>query len=189
MALFDKKEKKPELPVPPAYNPNMMSSPAMPAPTPNNFPNMNMTENNSNIPTNPFDKLPKMEMNNNLAPLPSENKLNNKDHTELMTEDIEKITESIISEKWGKLSSELKNMMEWKNELSKQLDSYKKKVEDLYNKLAQTQTAMIGKVDEYNKSIGDVNVEIQAMGKVFEKLIPEFTNNVKELSEIVKKHK
>jgi predicted nucleic acid-binding Zn-ribbon protein len=106
-----------------------------------------------------------------------------------MTEDIEKITESIISEKWGKLSSELKNMMEWKNELSKQLDSYKKKVEDLDNKLAQTQTAMIGKVDEYNKSIGDVNVEIQAMGKVFEKLIPEFTNNVKELSEIVKKHK
>ena len=80
-------------------------------------------------------------------------------------------------------------MMDWKNELSKQLDSYKKKVEDLDNKLAQTQTAMIGKVDEYNKSIGDVNVEIQAMGKVFEKLIPEFTNNVKELSEIVKKHK
>ena len=46
---------------------------------------------------------------------------------------------------------------------------------------------MIGKVDEYNKSLGDVNVEIQAMGKVFQKLIPEFTENVKKLSETVNK--
>ena len=189
MALFDKKDKKPELPIPPAYNPNMMSSQSMTAPNSNNFSSMNMNEQVSNTPANPFDKLPKMDIGNNLATLPTENKLNDKDHTELMTEDIEKITESIISEKWDKINTELKNMTEWKNELSKQLDSYKKKVEDLDNKLAQTQTAMIGKVDEYNKSIGDVNVEIQAMGKVFEKLIPEFTSNVKELSEIVKKHK
>ena len=37
MALFDKKDKKPELPIPPAYNPNMMSSQSMTAPDPNNF--------------------------------------------------------------------------------------------------------------------------------------------------------
>jgi hypothetical protein len=46
---------------------------------------------------------------------------------------------------------------------------------------------MIGKVDEYNKSLGGVNVEIQAMGKVFEKIIPQFTDNVNRLSEIVDK--
>lgn len=185
MALFDKKEKESNLPLPPPYNPNSMNTSMqnqnmMNMPQPNNFSNIS--------PGNPFDKLPPLNQTN-LAELPKENKNNEKDHTELMTEDIEKITESIINEKWDKINTELKNMTDWKNELSKQLDSYRKKVEDLENKLSETQNAMIGKVDEYNKSLGNVNVEIQAMGKVFEKLIPEFTSNVKELSEIVKKHK
>ncbi len=185
MALFDKKDKENNLPLPPPYNPNSMNNP-MQNQNMNNMPQPNNFQNSS--PGNPFDKLPPLNQTN-LSQLPEVNNNNQKDHTELMTEDIEKITESIISEKWDKINTELKNMTDWKNELTKQLDSYKKKVEDLENKLSETQTAMIGKVDEYNKSIGNVNIEIQAMGKVFEKLIPEFTSNVKELSEIVKKHK
>jgi len=181
MALFDKKDKENNLPLPPPYNSNSSNASIQ------NQNMMNIPKPNSS-PANPFDKLPPLNQTN-LAQLPDENNTNQKDHTELMTEDIEKITESIINEKWDKINTELKNMTDWKNELSKQLDSYKKKVEDLENKLSETQNAMIGKVDEYNKSLGDVNVEIQAMGKVFEKLIPEFTSNVKELSEIVKKHK
>ncbi len=106
---------------------------------------------------------------------------------ELLTEDIEKIAESIISEKWNKVKEELDSLTSWKTEIGTQVTSFKSQLEALDKKVADAQNAMIGKVDEYNKSLGGVNVEIQAMGKVFEKIIPQFTDNVNRLSEMVDK--
>ena len=104
-----------------------------------------------------------------------------------MTEDIEKIVESMIEEKSSKLKDELNNLTSWKEDLTKQVGDFKNQLDELNQKFSDTQNAMLGKVEEYNKSIGDVNVEIQAMGKVFQKLIPEFTENVRKLSESVNK--
>ena len=82
---------------------------------------------------------------------------------------------------------ELNNLTSWKEDLTKQVVDFKKQLDDLNQKFSDTQNTMLGKVEEYNKSIGDVNVEIKAMGKVFQKLIPEFTENVNKLSKSVNK--
>ena len=185
MALFDKKPddkaKVPDLPKPPAYMPSQSNSPSLPTPP-------------SFSPTSSTPKLP------DLTPLPSDvpaPKLSGpsdipapsgpENHTELMTEDIEKIVESVLEEKSGKLKDELSNLTSWKEDLTKQVGDFKKQLDELNQKMNDTQNAMLGKVEEYNKSLGDVNVEIQAMGKVFQKLIPEFTENVKKLSDTVNK--
>jgi predicted nucleic acid-binding Zn-ribbon protein len=118
---------------------------------------------------------------------PSDMPTGEEHHAELMTEDIEKIVDSMIEEKSSKLKDELNNLTSWKEDLTKQVGDFKKQLEDLNQKFSDTQNAMVGKVEEYNKSIGDVNVEIQAMGKVFQRLIPEFTENVKKLSDSVNK--
>ncbi len=174
MALFDKKPddkaKVPALPTPPAYMPSQSNSPSLPTPP-------------SFSPTSSTPKLPDITPPPSDIPAPS----GPENHAELMTEDIEKIVESVLEEKSGKVKSELDNLTSWKEDLTKQVEDFKKQLDELNQKMNDTQNAMIGKVEEYNKSLGDVNVEIQAMGKVFQKLIPEFTENVKKLSETVNK--
>ena len=183
--IFGKKDEKkggdlPELPKPPSFNPSaqVADTPAPPvsspmdAPAPPSFgPQTNLTPppmgGDSSIPAPPSGAGGSSQ--------------------ELLTEDIEKIAESIIGEKWNKVKEELDSLTSWKTEIGTQVTSFKSQLEALDKKVADAQNAMIGKVDEYNKSLQGVNVEIQAMGKVFEKVIPQFTDNVNRLSEMVDK--
>jgi Holliday junction resolvase RusA-like endonuclease len=102
-----------------------------------------------------------------------------------LTEDIEKIAESIIDEKWDKVKGELDDLKTWKVDLDTQVKGFKSQLDTLGKRVDDAQNAVLGKVEEYNKSLGGVNVEIMAMGKVFEKIIPQFTENVNKLSELV----
>ena len=180
MALFDKKPedkaKVPALPTPPPYMPSQSNS-GLPS-SPNLSSEPGLPELNP-----PLDNSAPSISGPNDIPTPSVTE----NHTELMTEDIEKIVESVLNEKSSKINDELSNLTSWKTDLTNQVSDFKKQLDDLNKKVNDAQNAMIGKVDEYNKSLGDVNVEIQAMGKVFQKLIPEFTENVKKLSETVNK--
>jgi hypothetical protein len=48
---------------------------------------------------------------------------------------------------------------------------------------------VLGKVEEYGKGVADVGVELKAMQKMFNTIMPTFTENIKELQEIVEKVK
>ena len=173
MALFDKKpDDKVNIPALPVAPPYMPSQPVVDLP---NTPSLSSPSTLPELIPSPSD-----------IPMPVQS-ATSKNHAELMTEDIEKIVESMLEEKSSKLKDELNNLTSWKEDLTKQVSDFKKQLDDLNNKFSETQNAMLGKVEEYNKSLGDVNVEIQAMGKVFQKLIPEFTENVRKLSESVNK--
>ena len=56
-----------------------------------------------------------------------------------------------------------------------------KSLEEEFNKLHES---VIGKVQEYDQNIRDVGTEIKGMEKVFQKIIPELTTNVSELSKL-----
>ncbi|HLC99104.1 MAG TPA: hypothetical protein VJC00_03800, partial [Candidatus Nanoarchaeia archaeon] len=43
---------------------------------------------------------------------------------------------------------------------------------------------VLGKIGEYDKGIVDIGVEIKALEKVFQKILPGFMENVNELSRI-----
>jgi hypothetical protein len=107
-------------------------------------------------------------------------------HVTLMTQDVEKIAEDIIDEKWTKLVGEMNEIKNWKDTAAKQMDEVKGSLSKLDSKINDVQKAILGKVGEYNQSIKDVNVELKAMSKVFEKIMPTFTDNVKRLSSIPK---
>jgi len=190
--IFGKKDEKkqasaalPELPKPPSFNP---SSTGAPAPAPD-----------SGVPAplapSPMTAPPSFGAQTSLSPpplggdssVPAPPSGAVGGSQELLTEDIEKIAESIIGEKWNRVKEELDSLTSWKTEIGTQVTEFKSQLEALDKKVADAQNAMIGKVDDYNKSLQGVNVEIQAMGKVFEKVIPKFTDNVNRLSEMVGK--
>lgn len=190
--IFGKKDEKkggdlPELPKPPSFNP---SSQVADTPTPPSLGSASAIPSPMSAPPPPSfgpqtSLTPSPPSGDSLIPAPPSGAGGSSQ--ELLTEDIEKIAESIISEKWDKVKEELDSLTSWKTEIGTQVTSFKSQLEALDKKVADAQNAMIGKVDEYNKSLGGVNVEIQAMGKVFEKIIPQFTDNVNRLSEMVDK--
>ena len=47
--------------------------------------------------------------------------------------------------------------------------------------------AVLGKIQDYDKNITDVGVQLQAMEKVFGKVLPTFVDNVNELNRITDK--
>ena len=48
----------------------------------------------------------------------------------------------------------------------------------------ELQQALVGKIGEYDQNILNVGMEIKAMEKVFQKVLPQFTENVNELSRV-----
>ncbi len=48
---------------------------------------------------------------------------------------------------------------------------------------------MLGKVEDYRRSITDVNIEMKTLSKVLEKILQPLTENVKELSRITERLK
>ncbi|MFH0870135.1 MAG: hypothetical protein V1866_03700 [archaeon] len=100
------------------------------------------------------------------------------------TEEVEQLVESIIEEKWSDLSKDINKIVEWKNEIEARLMKLDQKFESLKDDFDKLHQAIIGKIGDYDKNILTVGAEIQAMEKVFSKVLPVFTENVNELSRV-----
>lgn len=96
----------------------------------------------------------------------------------------EELIEAIIDEKWNDLVKDITKMIEWKSVAENRLGAMEQQLKDLSGSFDKLQQAVLGKIGEYDKHILDVGAEIQAMEKVFSKVLPVFTENVSELSRV-----
>jgi len=100
------------------------------------------------------------------------------------TERVEEIAEAIIDEKWKELTKDLDKILEWKDKAESRLTLIEQNIENLKQGFEKLHSSILGKVSEYDQNIINLGTEIKAMEKVFQKLIPAFTENVNELSRI-----
>lgn len=99
----------------------------------------------------------------------------------------EEVAEQIIEEKWRELQKELKKVTDWRDQMSSRMDKMEQSVTDLKTDLDGLHKAIVSRIGEYDKTLMDVGTEIKAMEKVFQKVLPELTSNVQELSRMTKK--
>lgn len=104
-------------------------------------------------------------------------------------EEIEEIAESIINEKIDEIGINFGELAIWKERVSTEIEAIKQEVLRMRNNFENLQTAMIGRVEDYRKSISDMSVEVKALNKILEKIIEPLSENVKELSRITEKLK
>ncbi len=102
-------------------------------------------------------------------------------------ERIEELAEVIIDEKWEELIKSLNKITEWKDAVESRLTKIEQQFTDLKSDFDNLHKAIIGKIGEYDQNILNVGTEIKAMEKVFQKILPSFTENVAELSRITKR--
>ncbi len=111
------------------------------------------------------------------------------EHTALLTEDVERLVESTINQKWEKINAEVAKLESWQKQVDTKVTKLAVDVKSLDGKLSETQKAILSKVNDYNSSLKDVNTEMKAMSKVFDKVLPSFTSSIRELRGIVGKSK
>jgi len=104
-------------------------------------------------------------------------------------EAIEEIAESVISEKWEEMISNIGDLKLWKEKVETDLSGVKQEILRIESRFENLQKAVLGKVGEYGEGVTNLTTEMKAMEKVFEKILEPLTRNVKELDEIAKKMK
>ncbi len=98
----------------------------------------------------------------------------------------EAIVEQIIEEKWHELQKDLGKINEWKELITSRMDKLEQSTTDMKSDLDGLHKAIVARIGEYDKTLMDVGTEIKAMEKVFQKVLPELTGNIQELSRITK---
>lgn len=96
----------------------------------------------------------------------------------------EELIEAIIDEKWNELLKDVNKIIEWKNQTETRVTSIEQEIKDMKDQFDKLHQGLLGKIGEYDKHIVDIGTEIQAMEKVFAKVLPVFTQNVSELTRI-----
>lgn len=99
---------------------------------------------------------------------------------------IEEIAEAIIDEKWEELIKSINKILEWKDSTEAKMSKLEQQFADLKESFNNLHTAVVGKIGEYDRNILNVGTEIKAMEKVFQKILPAFTENVSELSRLTR---
>jgi hypothetical protein len=101
-------------------------------------------------------------------------------------ERIEEMAEAIIDEKWDELIKNINKIVEWKDKTESRIGKMEQQMTDVKEHFDKLHKAIIGKISEYDQNIINVGTEVKAMERVFQKLLPTFSENVNELSRITK---
>ncbi|MFA6088570.1 MAG: hypothetical protein WC755_01780 [Candidatus Woesearchaeota archaeon] len=111
------------------------------------------------------------------------------DSTVTEKERIEELAEAIIDEKWNELVKSIEKIAEWKERTESRLDRIEEAMESMKSQFSDLHKGVLGKIGEYDNNITDIGSEIKALEKVFQKILPTFTENVNELTRITKELK
>ena len=132
-------------------------------------------------PAGPMSDIPGMP-----PPEPEMNMFRERPRKEAPSENVEEIAEAIVEEKWGEFTKELAKFTEWKDKAESRVVKMEQEVHDIKDDVENLHKAIVAKIGEYDKNLLDVGTEIKAMEKVFQKVLPELTGSVSELSRITK---
>lgn len=100
-------------------------------------------------------------------------------------EEMERILEEIVDERWKDVSGKFIELETAKVKMETRLDELSKRVTELTGRLDEVSNVVMSRVDEYKKTMEDVDVEIKALEKVMQKLVPSMAEQVKELKDVV----
>ncbi|MEK6901550.1 MAG: hypothetical protein AABX37_04360 [Nanoarchaeota archaeon] len=101
----------------------------------------------------------------------------------------EELAESIIDEKWDDLLAEVRKIMEWKSRVEERQNAIEREQQKLAEDFKTLHLGVLGRLEDYDTRMRDVGIQLNAVGKVFKDVIPQFVDNVKELSAVTKEWK
>jgi hypothetical protein len=100
-------------------------------------------------------------------------------------DEIERLLEEIIKEKWKEVGAKLGTLDAWKIRIDTKLGEFEKSLAELRSRLDGLQNTLTARNEEYGRVIVDTQTEIMALEKVMGKLVPSMTDSIKELRSVI----
>src|SRR3989344_4673922 len=97
-------------------------------------------------------------------------------------EQIEEVAEAIIDEKWKDFMKDATKAQQAIKINEDRLTRMEQDIKNLRENFESLHQGILGKISEYDQNLTNVGVEIKAMEKVFQKILPTFTENVNKLT-------
>jgi len=104
-------------------------------------------------------------------------------------ERIHEIVESVVNERWEELMAKTGNLPAWKEKVNMNVIAIKQEIVRLNDRMENLQNSVLGKVKDYDSGMRDVQSEMKALEKVFERILEPLVSNIKELDRLTKELK
>jgi len=104
---------------------------------------------------------------------------------EQLVNELQRVVEEIIEEKWKSAEEKINALDVWKTKLEDKMTEIDNKTASIVSRIDGFSKSVLGQTDEYQKTMTDVNAEMQAIEKIMGKLIPALSDEIKELRSVV----
>ncbi len=102
---------------------------------------------------------------------------------------LEEIIESIVAERWQGFEEKLAAFEKRETQLESEINDLRKQVMDIIEKSKATEENIMAKLDEFGGHVSTIEGRIGSIERAFKDFVPELTENVRTMSEIVEKLK
>tara|TARA_Y100000310_G_C20650618_1_gene799214 strand:+ start:749 stop:1384 length:636 start_codon:yes stop_codon:yes gene_type:complete len=98
--------------------------------------------------------------------------------------DMQALVEEVVEEKWREFIKDVGDIAVWKARVADDMEATKQELVRTQRRLEDLQTAVLGKVKDYNQNVLDINREMKALEQVFGKILEPLTANIKDLQKV-----
>ncbi len=102
---------------------------------------------------------------------------------------LEEVVEGIVADKWEEFEHRLVNFEKRDLQLQNQIEDARKRLEDLESRTRDKEEKLIGKFEDFGDSMTNIEGRIGSMERVFKEFIPQLTQNIRTMSNIIEKTK
>ncbi len=102
---------------------------------------------------------------------------------------LEEVIEGVIADKWKSFERVLQELDQHDQQLEQKIEDMRKQVDDMRALVGKSEQTFVGKLDEFGGHIGGIESRIGSIEKAFRDFLPDMTENVRTISDIVEKLK
>lgn len=102
---------------------------------------------------------------------------------------LEEIIEGVVAERWGQFEERLNHFDEVDRRIQEQIDDLRKKIDEIKDSLKEKEHTFLSKLEEFGEHVGGIESRIGSIEKAFKDFLPELTENVRTMAEIVERLK
>ena len=108
---------------------------------------------------------------------------------EELVDELQRIIETLIEEKWGAVEQKMNELETWKVHLDEHINSLDLKVSEMETRIDGFAKTVAEKAEGYKETVEDVGTQMIAIEKMMGKLVPSLAEEIKELRTVVGKMK
>ncbi len=102
---------------------------------------------------------------------------------------IEEIIEGVVDERWKDFEERLVDFEKRDMQLQAQIEDLRKRFKEIETTLKKREEGLVSKLEEFGGSVENIQGRIGSIERVFKDFLPQLTQNIRNMSELVDKIK